>query len=123
MEFGAARDGRGQLAVAHYPGSSLEVSLSNIRGTLTKTGATMTTGGGTVAGQTIAAGEIAPNTAPAGVFSTAAGAASFVTPCTAHVLKIDQKSPGWVDLHQAPSRFGESAPRTVARQGTYSGEK
>ncbi|SKA97642.1 LPXTG-motif cell wall anchor domain-containing protein [Agreia bicolorata] len=45
-----------------YPGSSLEVSLSDIRVALTKTGATMTTGGGTVAGQTIAAGEIAPNT-------------------------------------------------------------
>ncbi|SMG24639.1 LPXTG cell wall anchor domain-containing protein [Agreia pratensis] len=45
-----------------YPGSSLEVSLSNIRVALTKTGATMTTGGGTVAGKTIAAGEIAPNT-------------------------------------------------------------
>ncbi|KJC62833.1 hypothetical protein TZ00_18420 [Agreia bicolorata] len=45
-----------------YPGSSLEVSLSDIRVALTKTGATMTTGGGTVAGQTIAAGEIEPNT-------------------------------------------------------------
>jgi LPXTG-motif cell wall-anchored protein len=45
-----------------YPGSSLEVSLSNIRVAMTKTGATMTTGGGTVAGQTIPAGEIAPNT-------------------------------------------------------------
>ncbi|KQM59634.1 LPXTG cell wall anchor domain-containing protein [Agreia sp. Leaf210] len=45
-----------------YPGSSLEVSLSNIHVAMTKTGATMTTGGGTVAGQTIAAGEIAPNT-------------------------------------------------------------
>lgn len=45
-----------------YPGSSLEVSLSNIRVAMTKTGATMTTGGGTVAGQAIPAGEIAPNT-------------------------------------------------------------
>ena len=49
-------------ALSLYPGSSLEVSLSNIRVAMTKTGATMTTGGGTVAGQTIAAGEIAPNT-------------------------------------------------------------
>lgn len=45
-----------------YPGSGLEVSLSDIRVVLTKTGATMTTGGGTVAGKTVAAGEIAPNT-------------------------------------------------------------
>ncbi|MDN4641110.1 hypothetical protein QCD70_12700 [Agreia sp. PsM10] len=45
-----------------YPGSGVEVSLSDIRVALTKSGATMTTGGGTVAGQTIAAGEIAPNT-------------------------------------------------------------
>ena len=45
-----------------YPGSGLEVSLNDIRVALTKAGATMTTGGGTVAGQTIAAGEIAPNT-------------------------------------------------------------
>ncbi|CAD6008680.1 LPXTG cell wall anchor domain-containing protein [Agreia sp. COWG] len=49
-------------SLALYPGSSLAVSLSNIRVAVTKTGATMTTGGGTVAGQTIAAGAIAPNT-------------------------------------------------------------
>lgn len=48
--------------VTLYPGTALAVSLTDVRLTVTPDGATVTTGGGTVAGQTIAAGAIAPGT-------------------------------------------------------------
>jgi len=48
--------------VTLYPGTDLAVSLSDVRLSVTSSGTVLTTAGGTVAGQRIAAGEIPANT-------------------------------------------------------------
>ncbi|GAA3032657.1 hypothetical protein [Microbacterium dextranolyticum] len=45
-----------------YPGTALEVSLRDVRLSVSPTATTLTTGGGTVGGQTLAAGPVAANT-------------------------------------------------------------
>ncbi|WAC69648.1 hypothetical protein [Microbacterium sp. SL75] len=69
---GAASVGVDDLVL--YPGTAMEVSLRDVRLQVTSTGTTLTTGGGTVAGQTIPAGAV-----PAGTRFAVAGRTAVVT--------------------------------------------